>query len=426
MKLATKVRTAGIVLGTAAVLAACSSGSTSGASTSAPKFRGKPLVIGIIVPTNTSSANFPEAVGAAKAAAIAMNANGGIAGRKVQVNYCNEENDPNAGAQCVRTLQAAGAVAVVSAFSSSNAPGLYSALQGASMASVGGIVASATELSSPVSFPVDSPLLDFIGCGAQFLPVAKVTKFGAVQFDISASDQTIELAALGASSVNGKIAVTQKVPETVTDFTSTVNAIQSARANGVVLSLPEQQSTQYIQTAYQLGSKPAYCTADGQLSNATLQKLGTEASRIYQESSFPPVNVKTTVPAMKTFFKQMKVASAQGVSSTDVTAIKSTSLRAWVAMQVIKQIATGIQGPITAQSFLKAINVGHAQVVGLTPLLNFAVKTDIPNPGGPTITQIFNPLINLEKWNSSAKVFVTIPGLKPLNALGVLNKALGK
>ena len=138
-----------------------------------------------------------------------MNASGGIAGHKVQVNYCNEANDPNAGAQCVRTLQSAGATAVVSAFSSSNAPGLYNALQGAGMASVGAVVTSATELSSPVSFPVDSPLLDFIGCGAQFLPAAKVTKFGAVQFNISASDQTIALAALGASSISKKIAVTQ-------------------------------------------------------------------------------------------------------------------------------------------------------------------------------------------------------------------------
>jgi ABC-type branched-subunit amino acid transport system substrate-binding protein len=424
MKFATKVRTAGVALGTAAVLAVCTSGSTSGAS--APKFKGKPIIVGIIVPTNTSSANFPEAVGAAKGAAIAMNASGGIAGHKVQIDYCNEENDPNAGAQCVRTLQSAGAVAVVSAFSSSNAPGLYNALQGAGIASVGGVVTSATELSSPVSFPVDAPLLDFIGCGAQFLSVAKVTKFGAVQFDISASDQTIALASLGASSVSKKIDVTQKVPETVTDFTATVNAIAGAGANGVVLSLPEQQSTQYIQTAYQLGSKPAYCIADGQVSNASLQKLGAAVSNLYQESSFPPVDLKTTVPAMKTFFAQMKVANSQGVASTNVTAIKSTSLRAWVAMQVVKQIATGIQGPITAQSFLKAINVGHAQVVGLTPPLNFAEKTDIPNPGGPTITQIFNPTINLEKWNTKAKVFVAIPGLKPLNALGVLNKALGK
>jgi ABC-type branched-subunit amino acid transport system substrate-binding protein len=425
MKLATRIRKAGAVLGTAVVLVTCGIGSTSGASVTATKLKGAPIVVGIIVPTNTSAANFPEAVGAAKAAAIAMNASGGIAGHKVQVNYCNEKNDPNAGAQCVRTLQSAGAIAVVSAFSSSNAPGLYNALQGAGIASVGGITTSATELSSPVSFPVDAPLLDFIGCGAQFIPAAKVSKFGAVQFAISASDQTIALAGLGASSITQKLAVTQKVPQTVTDFTSAVNAIQSAVVNGVVLSLPEQQSTQYIQTAYQLGSKPAYCIADGQISGTSLQKLGAAAGRVYQESSFPPVNVKTTVPAMKSFFAQMKAANRQGVASTNTTAIKSTSLRAWVAMQVVKQIVTSIQGPITAQSFLKAINMGHARVVGLTPPLDFTVKTNIPNPGGPTITQIFNGVINLQKWNSSSKVFVAIPGLKPLNALGVLNKALG-
>ncbi|MBV9047302.1 MAG: ABC transporter substrate-binding protein, partial [Solirubrobacterales bacterium] len=58
----------------------------------------------MIEPTNTSIYNAGDEVAAVRAAAAGINAQGGINGHKVVVDYCNSQDDPNATAACVRQM----------------------------------------------------------------------------------------------------------------------------------------------------------------------------------------------------------------------------------------------------------------------------------------------------------------------------------
>ena len=243
--------------------------------------------VGLIVPTETAGANWPEVVGVVEAAAMAINERGGIAGHEVEIAYCNEGDDPNQAAECAQEMVDEGVIATVSSFSRSGAQNIYDVLEPAGVAQVAPIAVSAVDFTNPVAFPVNAALLNFIGCGALFAPAAEVDSLGAIQFDVDASTQTITLAQLGASSVDTPFTTSVRVPPTATDFAPSVGEVADSGAQGVVLSLPEQQSIQTVQTASQLGEELAFCHVDAGLSADSLSQLGDAAEGVYVVEPVP-------------------------------------------------------------------------------------------------------------------------------------------
>ena len=96
------------IVATACSSSSSSTGSTAGSNSSAASTGSAPsgsaINIGVIEPTNTSIYNAGDEVAAVRAAAAGINAQGGINGHKVVVDYCNSQDDPNATAACVRQM----------------------------------------------------------------------------------------------------------------------------------------------------------------------------------------------------------------------------------------------------------------------------------------------------------------------------------
>src|SRR5688500_14202168 len=111
------------VLAVAALLAACGDDDSTDTAAEADtpettaSFTGEPVHVGLIVPTETAGANFPEVIAAVEAATMAINERGGIAGHEVEVVYCNEGDDPNQAGECAQQMIDDGVIATVSSFS---------------------------------------------------------------------------------------------------------------------------------------------------------------------------------------------------------------------------------------------------------------------------------------------------------------------
>ena len=423
-------------LAVTALLGACGDDDDSGAADDAPAdaggdttdttaaFTGEPVTVGLIVPTETAGANFPEVIAAVEAAAMAINERGGIAGHEVEIAYCNEGDDPNQAAECAQQMVDEGVIATVSSFSRSGGQNIYDVLEPAGIAQVAPVTISAVDFTNPVAFPVDAALLNFIGCGALFAPAAELGSIGAIQFDVDASTQTITLAQLGASSVDVPFTTSVRVPPTATDFAPAVGDVAGSGAEGVVLSLPEQQSVQVIQTANQLGDELAFCHADTGLSPDSLSQLGDAADRVFVVGSFPTLSQRDEIPELQRMFDELAAAGEAGVDDTGEELVKGSTLRAWIGMQVIEQIGNGVTGDLTAESFLDALNAGTASVDGLVDI-DFAEKSNIPNPTGDPLTQVFNGNVRIAQWDGPAGVFVPVEGVEPIDGLDVLAAILG-
>src|SRR3984957_18683229 len=114
-----------ILLAAGAATACSSSGNSSGtsspsvspaAATSAATgstATGSAIQLMVLNTENGPEANSPEDVAGAQAAAMAINASGGINGHQVKIISCNDQFNPNVAAQCGRTAATDHVVAVV-------------------------------------------------------------------------------------------------------------------------------------------------------------------------------------------------------------------------------------------------------------------------------------------------------------------------
>jgi hypothetical protein len=90
---------------------------------------------------------------------------------------------------------------------------------------------------------------------------------------------------------------------------------------------------------------------------------------LYIVNDVPPVNASTEsqFPIIKTFVSQMNAEAATGDSNASISTVRSFALRIWDVLQAQFQIMKGISGPITASSYLAALN--SAKAVSLNGIL---------------------------------------------------------
>jgi ABC-type branched-subunit amino acid transport system substrate-binding protein len=145
-------------LALATALAACSGdgGDENGAPADpAAALSGDPIRLMVQVPLTGPSTRNPEPPVGAKAAAWAVNAAGGIKGRPLDIQVCDDQFDPGKSAGCARLAVSGGVVAYVGAYTGQG-DRYMPILEKAGIPSVGNVAVSASENTSPLSYPVGS------------------------------------------------------------------------------------------------------------------------------------------------------------------------------------------------------------------------------------------------------------------------------
>ena len=419
-----RLRSLAVACCAATLFAACGDDSEPSANddrdTTAPTFTGEPVSIGVILPSESSGANFPETLAAVEAGARGVNERGGLNGRELVVEYCNEKNDANQAASCAREMVDKGVIATLATFSNFG-KAIYDVLEPAGIPQLAVAAVTPEDFSNSVSYPIDASLLAFVGCGALFPVAADADPIAAVRFDLDTAGQGVALAQAGAASAGATLSTVSKQPVTVSDMAPAVSDVTSAGAEGVVLVLPEQQSVQLIQTAAQLGEDLAYCHSDAGVSPDALTELGEAAEGFYAVSPYPALSQRSEIAEMDRMFEELAAADEAGVADAAENQIKGGSIRAWLGVQVLEEVATGVTGDLTAASFRAALDTAQVSVDGLLDI-DFSKPSNIPSGGGP-LTRIFNGTVRLLKWDVDERAFAAADGTEPLDALGVLQAA---
>lgn len=402
----------------AVVLAGCggSSGGDDSGQQGASGAQNSPVKLMVIAPTGTAGTNYPEILGAARAAVRGVNARGGIGGHRVTLEYCNEKNDAAAARKCAQQAADDDVLAVVGQVS--GVGGVMPILQKANIASIGsaGISADGSELSSPVSFVI-SPLTYYPAVCPALLAKAGANRIGLVGYDLSASDRLITMAEAGGKATGHPIDPKIRIPITTSDFTPAITQLTRSGADGAVLVVFDQAAYAVISKS---GQQVRTCHAAGTLSSTYLASLGPAADKLVVATAFPELSQTSEFPELARMVKELDAEQATGdADAAPALRSSASTINAWLSVQIAEKVGNQVSGDLTAKNLLARLRATRNLDLGLMPPLDLSTPSPIPGA-----ERLFNPTMRGARWDSASKSFVSL-GTETYNGLDLLRRAAG-
>jgi ABC-type branched-subunit amino acid transport system substrate-binding protein len=313
--------------------------------------------------------------------AALQNAKGGINGHKINVIGCDDQSDPNVAAQCAKEAVQDHVVALLGVFSLVSAD-IWPTINAAGIPEIGLVQYGAGDMTSPNAWPLTPPAPVFNGSTFGYLATVKGCKRIADVQANTGADTDVPLALdkqatanVGAQYVGPFLTpVTQGFADAPAIARSIVSkadcAAVSAGQNGITLMQAIlQQDPNFKIAANELAVPGNWAT-----------QLGSQASSVNTIGGLAPDTSKA--PGVVSYLANMK-AQASSDPLSDFAKL------AWASFYAFDDVASGISGPITAQSVTAAL--GKATAVstdGITAPVNFTKATPIGS-----ITRIFSTQI---------------------------------
>jgi len=373
-----------------------SGGKPQSASSSGPSLTGEPIKVGMIAPTNAPVYSVPGELAAVRAAVATINSQGGIKGRPLVLDYCNEANDANKGAACGRKVAASDDVATLNVISPFAGPAVTEALKG--VANVGYLALTPPEYEAMNNFPTN-------GGGAFFQPASVV---GALQDDSSLkkvviaanegqqSDPIVSSIEKAVNNAGGTVSGKVRLPlTTIADYTPYAQKLISSGAQVAALSMSGTASSGIIKAVHQLGGNMVFTSSAGAMTSPVLKDLGSLANGIYIGSPTPWINDASNYPGMNDFVASVKAEEERGDKDAAISNLGPFAVLDWLTTMQLRDVLTGIVDKgqdITRESILAAMSSAKdlkTYNVVKTPWSPSVRQTALPGFQNVSITDVY-------------------------------------
>jgi ABC-type branched-subunit amino acid transport system substrate-binding protein len=397
---------AAAVIAVLALLAAGCGSKGSGGGTGSAAGSGT-IGISVIVPTGTSLSNFPQVVAGAKAAVRAVNAAGGINGKMLVIDYCNEGNDINKAAECTRNAVASSDIATVGLYSNYATQAVLPAL--GDLPDLAPEAISPAEVSCATCYPIDATPVATLGAEGPLGTMSGISSAAMVSYDIPASQTAVAQLTPGFTASHIAVKDDIAVPTTTSDWAPIAQRFKDSGAQAFIPVLPEQQTIAFLQAAQQAGITPRILATDGQIQVGDLATLGSYADGALVVAAFPPASAAAKIPGVEQWLSELKAEQNAGDAAAAASSADGNSMRAWLAVHIIAEVAKTIHGTVDRASFTAALKSAHdIDLLGILP--NWT-------PGAPgavsSLAHLNNPYVYFTKVENGAYV-LAYP--KPWNA----------
>jgi ABC-type branched-subunit amino acid transport system substrate-binding protein len=368
-----------------AVIAACSSsgGGTSGGSADADA-GSSTITIGGTGPIASSVLSQPERLATEEAAISAINADGGINGHQLKLDWCDTQNTANGEFTCMRQLVSAKVAAIVD-------PGLivdqsgrglkFATAEGTPI--IGGQGLTPVEFSTPGSFPMSSGIpgwsygqvVSLIKAGSKKIALWGTNESGS-QYILSFTEQAMKLAGLKP------VRYVQTDPNADPTFAEGAAEVMAGGVDGVIYDSSPTYGDKAIQALRAAGYKGPIASITGVYTPEMIETLGATADNLYLTSQMA-LSTDTSNPGVSAFLAAMKKYQPSAE-------IDETAMTAWSAVQLFAAVAKTIKGDVTSSSVMTATN-NLSSSVDLQTAGPYKVKgTSSPIEGYP---RIYNPTV---------------------------------
>ena len=328
-----------------------------------------PIEIAIITDASVPGAGSkPETAAAAKARVDAINAAGGLHGRKLVLTECDTKGDPNTAQACARTVVAGGAVAVVGLTSTSDSL-IAPMLEKAGIASIGTTPLTPVAGDSKTAFCFNPGIAgDFLAtapalaaAGAKKVALLFPGDVGAVSANAKAAFETgakVGKVATGPAVgfANTDTQFEASIAKAVTDGVDGVAAIAPGTNQATLIAAVRRQQPTVKVGSISVGLTPEVITA-----------LGPAAEGVVAVALTQPATA-TDIPGIKKFNADMD-ASAPSVPRTDL------AINAWAAVYAFEQLTTGTEAPTRAGVLAAVTAAKDLDLGGIYPKLSAADRS---------------------------------------------------
>lgn len=362
-----------------AALALIATGCTSkGSGQTSSGSGGTTIGISLIVPTGTSLTNYPQVVAGAKAAIRAVNAAGGVHGDKLVLDYCNEGNDASKALACTRAAAASSDIATISLYSNYAQQAVLPYL--GTLPSVAPEAISPAEASCAQCYPLDATPVATLSAEGPLGAMNGITTAAMVSYDIPASQTAVAQLKPGFTAAHVTIQDDIAVPLTTSDWAPVAQRFKGSGAQAFIPVLPEQQTIAFLQAAKQAGVTPRILATDGQIEPSDLSTLGTSAEAALVVSPFPPASAAPTMPGVQQWLTELQAEQAAGDTGAAPATADGNSMRAWLAVHVIAEIASkDISGTVNRATFSTALKAAqNVSLLGILPSWTPSAQAAVP------------------------------------------------
>jgi len=337
-----------------------SSASTSESEAEAPT--GEPIKVMTVTTLNAAGPTYQNIANTAEVYAEYINARGGIAGRPLEVTVCDEQFDPAVATTCAREAVEEGMVSIVGSFTFF-AESIVPVIAESDITWFGPCCPiTPSELTSKHSFPIGNQPMYAVG-GVKKAIDDGCQSMNAVIIDgaqIFIPPMENAIAALGQSF--GDIII---LPPTAQDYSAEVAQATGNGADCVITIISEGPYITWNTAWTQSGTEAVQYGPQGNLNEVSA--AGNEASTdgdiiagMYPDISTDP-------------WSEYRVALDEGgYDQSELDYNSLGGMGTWAAFVGFTQIAEGIDGDITAESFFEAAsNTSNLDLGGMVPNLDF-------------------------------------------------------
>jgi ABC-type branched-subunit amino acid transport system substrate-binding protein len=359
-----------------------------------------PIVLGVLSPEGGPFYNDPSAQATMKAVALSVNSAGGISGRDISIDWCNENDSPNNAQACARQFVGDKVVAVVDSDSVTDEAAVTQILSQAGIANVGWSALSAAGDTTKNIFLFASSDLDDAAAAVTIAGREHATKVVVVRPDAPTQQDVDPLIGTLGKPTGITTAPEILIPQTAADFSSYAKQIINSGAPVVSLDEIPQQAVSIIQDVHQLGGNPAFVLSGSGLSESLIGTMGSAGDNVYIWSAAPWIYPSTS-PGVKSYVAGMTAAQKAGIPNSGLNSVVLWSPTYWAVgnavVDVLKQLAAANK-TISSSSFLTAFaSAKNLETGGLTkPWSPSQAFTAVPN-----YQDLSNPYIYLMKNENS-------------------------
>jgi ABC-type branched-subunit amino acid transport system substrate-binding protein len=363
-----------------AAVAGCGGGGTAGPA---------PIRIGALVPLSGFGLSYYAS--AFQAAVRSINAQGGIKGRRIEMDVCDDHSDPNEAQACARKLVGDGVIATaanVSEFSMVEGP----ILDEAGIAQVGSEAISPEDFTLPTAFPLDGGIFVQAAGGIVGVKRRGLHSLFAVTIDTPAGRTLVGSVSQVAKAAGIDVTGSAYIPEAASNLTAYVQAAMQSKADVVFPGLPPSATIPFLQVSRLLGARYLIMVPAGEFTPADIAAMGGARAVTENDIEFaalPPISAADRFPALKAFLADMDAQLAAGDGNAAPEHRTGGSVAAWLCIQIIAKLASALPR-IDAAGILDALRTSPTvDTLGLTPPWAPG-RTGLPSM--PRVTNVFGYL----------------------------------
>jgi ABC-type branched-subunit amino acid transport system substrate-binding protein len=371
---------------------------------------GDPIKVMLLGQIEAPDFAFPELEPMARAAIDPINAAGGIGGRQVELEVCNDQRDANKAGACARQAVSDEVDLVIGPFSLYGGS-ILPILEQAGIAYTGNTILSPDDGTNPVSFPITGGT----PAGGAAIGVQLVergcTEAGAIGYDNAASNAYINFVDQGLKSGGGSIVTQARVAPGTPDYAPALATVVAGGAECIFVSLPPNESAKLLSALAQSPTRPLLGSSVTSIPQSVISRVAPEVveGTVLIGTSFA---WSDDVEPMR---RMTAEAMAAGVPVETIRA--SYSVQAWSAATIAMDVLEGVEVEINSGSVLEAM--GRIDQPASGPLGAFSTAEEFSVPG---LNRLFNRntlaytvhdgAIKLDspEWHDVSSVLAGIPG----------------